>query len=57
MVPWVSSHEDDGLTLEDETATSEKSNQNGWNADEMFKLNEEKYKITSDFDENLSQYT
>ncbi|XP_074597516.1 uncharacterized protein LOC141852411 isoform X2 [Brevipalpus obovatus] len=51
LVPWDGGAEE-GLTLEDD-ATSKKGSSNGWAADDMFKMNEEKYQVKTTFDENL----
>lgn len=56
LVPWEGPPEEDAVALEDE-ATIENNAQNGWNADDMFKLNEEKYKVTSTYDSTLQGYT
>ena len=55
-MPWEGPPEEDAIALEDE-ATIENNAQNGWNADDMFKLNEEKYKVTSTYDSTLQGYT
>lgn len=61
LVPWECPQDENlqelgGLSL-DEQIGSEKSNQNGWDADDMFKLNKDKYNVKSTYDSNLSQYT
>ena len=54
LVPWDGGAEE-GLTLEDD-ATNKKGSSNGWAADDMFKMNEEKYQVKTTFDENLYTY-
>ncbi|RWS23864.1 ataxin-2-like protein isoform X2, partial [Leptotrombidium deliense] len=53
LVPWEGPPEKDGLCLEDDV----KNAQNGWDANDMFRLNEEKYQVSSTYDSSLQGYT
>lgn len=61
LVPWECPQEENlqelGSLAIDEQASPEKVNQNGWTADDMFKLNKDKYNVKSTYDDNLHQYT
>ncbi|ESO06299.1 hypothetical protein HELRODRAFT_188320 [Helobdella robusta] len=52
LQPWVSdSHPDDDDDL------LESSNTNGWDPNEMFRTNQDKFQIMTTYDPNLTQYT
>lgn len=56
LVPWVADDgdiPDDGHLLLD----GHESAQNGWDADDMFKINKEKFQVKTNYDPNLTGYT
>ncbi|RWS13637.1 Ataxin-2-like protein, partial [Dinothrombium tinctorium] len=53
LVPWEGPPEKDGFCLDEDS----KNAQNGWDAVDMFKLNEEKYQVSSTYDSSLQGYT
>lgn len=56
LEPWLDGASDgDALTTLDEP--SDGDDRNGWDANEMFKTNEEKYGVTSSYDSALLGYT
>lgn len=55
LVPWESDDVDSAECLE--TLEGSTNLSNGWKSEDMFKLNESKYKIATTYDDEMSEYT
>jgi hypothetical protein len=57
LVPWDGGAGDSGEELGDEPSANGLSAQNGWTAEDMFRVNESRFAVKSDFNPTLEQYT
>nr|XP_039268699.1 ataxin-2-like [Styela clava] len=57
LEPWNGGGDTDPLTIGGLEGGLGSDGTNGWGADEMFRANEEKYGVKSDYDSSLSNYT
>ena len=57
LVPWEGGGDEIDLSLEGGADRRNKTQSNGWDAEDMFRMNEEKYNIASTYSDNLEGYT